>query len=119
MPLVGLRPLHSKVSSFSKLCLCLADLNLVHAKKMVQARKIIAEGCEKCPKSEDIWFHAAELNVRTVSPAHIPLTSIDAGERKGYIRSSGTTCASIGKDMDEGCIDRDGCYSEEEGITER
>jgi pre-mRNA-processing factor 6 len=29
---------------------------------MVQARKIIAEGCEKCPKSEDVWFHAAELN---------------------------------------------------------
>ncbi|WRT66209.1 uncharacterized protein IL334_003162 [Kwoniella shivajii] len=34
----------------------------VHAKKMVAARKIIAEGCEKCPNSEDIWFHAAELN---------------------------------------------------------
>lgn len=34
----------------------------VHAKKMVQARKIIAEGCEKCPKNEDVWFHAAELN---------------------------------------------------------
>ncbi|WVQ99257.1 hypothetical protein IAU59_006389 [Kwoniella sp. CBS 9459] len=34
----------------------------VHAKKMVAARKIIAEGCEKCPKSEDVWFHAAELN---------------------------------------------------------
>lgn len=29
---------------------------------MVAARKIIAEGCEKCPKNEDIWFHAAELN---------------------------------------------------------
>ncbi len=36
---------------------------LVHAKKMVQARKIIAEGCENCPNSEDVWFHAAELNV--------------------------------------------------------
>ncbi|WVQ77204.1 hypothetical protein IAR50_006887 [Cryptococcus sp. DSM 104548] len=34
----------------------------VHAKKMVAARKIIAEGCEKCPKNEDVWFHAAELN---------------------------------------------------------
>ncbi|CAD6586897.1 MAG: hypothetical protein TREMPRED_004583 [Tremellales sp. Tagirdzhanova-0007] len=34
----------------------------VHAKKMVSARKIIAEGCEKCPSSEDVWFHAAELN---------------------------------------------------------
>lgn len=30
---------------------------------MVQARKIIAEGCERCPNSEDVWFHAAELNV--------------------------------------------------------
>jgi len=29
---------------------------------MVQARKIIAEGCERCPNSEDVWFHAAELN---------------------------------------------------------
>lgn len=41
----------------------LLNKSTVHAKKMVQARKIIAEGCEKCPKSEDIWFHAAELNV--------------------------------------------------------
>lgn len=34
----------------------------VHAKKMVTARKIIAEGCRQCPKNEDVWFHAAELN---------------------------------------------------------
>lgn len=34
----------------------------VHAKKMVAARKIIARGCEECPKNEDVWFHAAELN---------------------------------------------------------
>lgn len=34
----------------------------VHAKKMVAARKIIAEGCRQCPKNEDVWFHAAELN---------------------------------------------------------
>ncbi|WVN88097.1 uncharacterized protein L203_103297 [Cryptococcus depauperatus CBS 7841] len=34
----------------------------VHAKKTVAARKIIAEGCEKCPQNEDVWFHAAELN---------------------------------------------------------
>lgn len=37
----------------------------VHAKKMVAARKIIAKGCEMCPKSEDVWLQAAELNVRT------------------------------------------------------
>ncbi len=36
---------------------------VVHAKKMVAARKIIAQGCEQCPKNEDVWFHAAELNV--------------------------------------------------------
>lgn len=34
----------------------------VHAKKMVTARKIIAEGCRQCPKNEDVWLHAAELN---------------------------------------------------------
>ena len=39
-----------------------ANLTPVHAKKMVAARKIIAEGCEKCPNNEDVWFHAAELN---------------------------------------------------------
>lgn len=30
---------------------------------MVAARKIIAKGCEMCPKSEDVWLQAAELNV--------------------------------------------------------
>ncbi|CED82474.1 pre-mrna splicing factor prp1 [Phaffia rhodozyma] len=35
----------------------------VHAKKMVAARKIIAKGCEMCPKSEDVWLQAAELNI--------------------------------------------------------
>lgn len=34
----------------------------VHAGKMVQARKIIEQGCQQCPKNEDVWFHAAELN---------------------------------------------------------
>jgi pre-mRNA-processing factor 6 len=47
----------------STLLVIMEVLILVHAKKMVQARKIIAEGCEKCPTSEDVWFHAAELNV--------------------------------------------------------
>lgn len=35
----------------------------VHANKMVTARKLIAKGCEMCPKSEDVWLQAAELNV--------------------------------------------------------
>jgi pre-mRNA-processing factor 6 len=41
----------------------------VHAKKMVAARKIIAKGCEMCPKSEDVWLQAAELNVRRSLPS--------------------------------------------------
>jgi pre-mRNA-processing factor 6 len=32
------------------------------AGKMVQARKVIAEGCEACPESEDVWLEAARLN---------------------------------------------------------
>ena len=34
-----------------------------HAGRMVAARKIIKMGCEKCPKSEDIWLEAARLHV--------------------------------------------------------
>lgn len=37
------------------------------AGKSVQARKIIAEGCEQCPTNEDVWIAASELNVRVVS----------------------------------------------------
>lgn len=32
------------------------------AGKQVAARKLIAEGCERCPKSEDVWLCASELN---------------------------------------------------------
>ncbi|GAA5939006.1 hypothetical protein JCM1841_001557 [Sporobolomyces salmonicolor] len=32
------------------------------AGKQVAARKIIAQGCEQCPKSEDVWICASELN---------------------------------------------------------
>ncbi|KAM0751780.1 hypothetical protein T439DRAFT_324971 [Meredithblackwellia eburnea MCA 4105] len=32
------------------------------AGKSVQARKIIAEGCEHCSKNEDVWIAASELN---------------------------------------------------------
>lgn len=34
-----------------------------HAGRMVAARKIIKQGCEQCPKSEDIWLEAARLHV--------------------------------------------------------
>jgi pre-mRNA-processing factor 6 len=34
-----------------------------HAGRMVAARKIIKEGCEQCPKSEDVWLEAARLHV--------------------------------------------------------
>ncbi|CAA7269716.1 unnamed protein product [Cyclocybe aegerita] len=33
-----------------------------HAGKMVSARKIIKQGCEMCPKSEDVWIEAARLH---------------------------------------------------------
>ncbi|GAA5961681.1 hypothetical protein JCM3765_000473 [Sporobolomyces pararoseus] len=32
------------------------------AGKQVAARKIIAQGCEECPKNEDVWIAASELN---------------------------------------------------------
>ncbi|GAA5864054.1 hypothetical protein JCM3774_006365 [Rhodotorula dairenensis] len=32
------------------------------AGKQVAARKLIAEGCDHCPKSEDVWLCASELN---------------------------------------------------------
>ncbi|KAJ2808992.1 U4/U6 x U5 tri-snRNP complex subunit Prp1 [Coemansia guatemalensis] len=34
------------------------------AKKMPRARAIIAQGCENCPQSEDVWLEAARLNQR-------------------------------------------------------
>jgi pre-mRNA-processing factor 6 len=34
------------------------------AGKLQTARTIIAEGCEKCPSSEDVWLEAARLQVR-------------------------------------------------------
>lgn len=33
-----------------------------HAGKMVAARKLIKQGCENCPKSEDVWLEAARLH---------------------------------------------------------
>ncbi|KAH9936195.1 PRP1 splicing factor, N-terminal-domain-containing protein [Fomitopsis serialis] len=33
-----------------------------HAGRMVAARKIIKQGCEQCPKSEDVWLEAARLH---------------------------------------------------------
>lgn len=34
-----------------------------HAGRMVAARKFIKDGCEHCPKSEDVWLEAARLHV--------------------------------------------------------
>lgn len=34
-----------------------------HAGRMVAARKLIRQGCENCPKSEDVWLEAARLHV--------------------------------------------------------
>ncbi|KAG7093896.1 hypothetical protein E1B28_007534 [Marasmius oreades] len=33
-----------------------------HAGRMVAARKIIKQGCEQCPKNEDVWLEAARLH---------------------------------------------------------
>lgn len=46
----------------------------VYAKKMVSARRLIEKGCEHCPKNEDVWFHAAEINVRLQPPCDLILT---------------------------------------------
>ncbi|KAJ3333929.1 Pre-mRNA-processing factor 6 [Blyttiomyces sp. JEL0837] len=32
------------------------------AQKIVAAREVIAQGCEECPKSEDVWLESARLN---------------------------------------------------------
>lgn len=37
------------------------------AGKTLQARKLIQEGCEACPTSEDIWLEAARLHPQNVS----------------------------------------------------
>ncbi|ETV67828.1 hypothetical protein H257_16064 [Aphanomyces astaci] len=49
------------------------------AGKVVQARKVIAEGCESCPTNEDVWLEAARLqtpeNARTIlatAVRHVP-----------------------------------------------
>ena len=34
------------------------------AGKMTMARKVIAQGCELCPRSEDVWLESARLNSR-------------------------------------------------------
>lgn len=38
------------------------------AGKSVAARKIIAQGCQHCSTSEDVWIAASELNVRSSFP---------------------------------------------------
>ena len=35
-----------------------------HAGRMVAARKLIKQGRDQCPKSEDVWLEAARLLVR-------------------------------------------------------
>ncbi|KAI7872015.1 PRP1 splicing factor, N-terminal-domain-containing protein [Spinellus fusiger] len=43
------------------------------AGKPVQARSVIAKGCEQCPKNEDVWLESARLN--TVENAKIILAN--------------------------------------------
>ncbi|KAJ1772746.1 U4/U6 x U5 tri-snRNP complex subunit Prp1 [Coemansia sp. RSA 1813] len=45
------------------------------ANKMAKARLVIAEGCENCPQSEDIWLEAARLNNTKAQEARVILAS--------------------------------------------
>lgn len=35
-----------------------------HAGRMVIARRLIKEGCQRCPTNEDVWLESARLHVR-------------------------------------------------------
>lgn len=91
---------------------------------MVSARKIIAEGCEKCPKSEDVWFHAAELNVscalflRSVVANEVS-SRLDSRKREGHSGSSCTTCASVGQDLAQSRVTGERRLCEEESPAKR
>ena len=67
-----------------------------HAGRMVAARKLIKQGCEQCPKSEDIWLEAARLHVsRTlalVSNQHTDHHDVEQRRRKGHLSERGATC---------------------------
>ena len=48
-----------------------------HAGKMIAAQKLIKQGCENCPKSEDVWLDAARLHVRnTINSSHLDIHSL-------------------------------------------
>lgn len=47
-----------------------------HAGRMVAARKLIMQGCEHCPKSEDVWLEAARLHVSTQCHHVLVLTTL-------------------------------------------
>jgi pre-mRNA-processing factor 6 len=47
------------------------------AGKLVQARKLIVEGCETCPENEDVWLEAARLH-----PVDQAKTILAAGSRR-------------------------------------
>jgi hypothetical protein len=57
------------------LCVCVCVLGWIAAArveevagKLAAARQIIAQGCEECPQSADVWLEAARLNVRVPPP---------------------------------------------------
>ena len=51
-----------------------------HAGRMVAARKIIKQGCEQCPKSEDVWLEAARLHVSIPTVAFFLLPALTHGQ---------------------------------------
>lgn len=74
---------------------------------MVAARRIIQQGCEQCPKNEDIWFHAAELNVshqfRLKGTGRMLIEgAVDTGKCQGYTGQGCSAFAAVRQDLAEG-----------------
>lgn len=89
---------------------------------MVQARKIIAEGCEKCPNSEDVWFHAAELNVSRSAVRYRTLLTVclvDTRELQDHSRKGCSARTAVRQNMAQGGLLGNGRQREEASLTER
>lgn len=80
------------------------------AGRPVQARNIIAKGCEQCPKSEDVWLESARLNVsskkRTLEESYQLTTFslsffLDCGQCQDHFGQCCETITPISQDLAE------------------